>query len=257
VVGPAFLLHEPFYTTERPGAVIVGFALLAIAAWSGACVRLIRALCASWRFERAWLRPAAVHSAAGAPLPFHVIDTSSPLVGLVGVLRPRLVISSDIVSLCSEPELAAISAHEAAHLTARDNLKRLCLDACPDGLRWTPMHDWLVKPWAAAAEDEADDCATGSKPRGRLLLAGLLVRLARLAPDRALAPQTTSPFVADDVERRVRRLVDEPGRFTSSPFPWPAITAVTLLVPIATAAATPAVTITVHGAVEFLVSLWR
>ncbi len=212
VVLPAFALYEPTHGGEQPGPVLVLLAGLAIAILVTAVVRLGRATWASWHFKRRWLRVPDVKGIEGTDLPVHIIDRAGPLVALVGVLRPRLVVSSDVMAVCSSADLAVINAHETAHLGARDNLKRLLLDVCPDVLRWSRVHDRLARAWSAAAEEAADDDATGpTDERARMALAALLVKLARVTPGRVWDLPLSSPLIQpDDFAERVRRLL-EPG----------------------------------------------
>ena len=62
---------------------------------------------------------------AGTPMPAFEIDAEAPIVALVGVLRPRLLVTRGVVAALTEEELAASVAHEIGHWRALDNLKRL------------------------------------------------------------------------------------------------------------------------------------
>lgn len=212
LVLPAFAAYEPPREAEQAGPWLMVLAALALVPVIVSAVRLLRARWIVWRFNRAILSSATIARLDGTPLPLHVVDQMGPLVGLIGVLRPRLVLSSHVRSLCSGKELATIAAHEAAHLGARDNLKRLLLDACPDLLRWTPLHARIVRAWSSAAEREADDAAANTGDRGaRVALASLLIKLARLsAPPMPLPPLSSSLIGEDDLAYRVKRLLEEP-----------------------------------------------
>lgn len=214
LVLPGFLFYEPLHDGENAGPLVLLLASLTLALMALSVLTLGRAVWTAWLFERLHLSTAPVAAIAGARLPVHVVERAGLLVGLVGVLRPRLVLSTHVRAACTEEELATITAHEAAHLGARDNLKRLLLDACPDVLRWTSAHQRLTFNWSAAAEAEADDAAAGSgNPGARIALAALLVKLARLAPAPMGLPPLSSPLIdRDDLAPRVRRLLDEPAQ---------------------------------------------
>ena len=63
--------------------------------------------------------------------------------------------------------------------------------------------------WHEAAEDAADELATGDDAQARVCLASALVRVARMAGSRAVPPIPLLAFHrGDSVERRVRRLLD-------------------------------------------------
>lgn len=212
LVLPAFLLYEPAHDGEDPGPVLLVCATATLGLVVPSIATLGRAIWSGWAFHRVHLASAQVTRVARTNLPVHIVERTGLLVGLVGVLRPRLVLSTGVRAACTEEELATIAAHEAAHLGARDNLKRLLLDACPDALRWTAAHREFVFAWSHAAEEEADDAAVGiENPKGRLALATLLVKLARLtAAPMPLPPLSSSLIEPDDLPSRVRRLLAEP-----------------------------------------------
>jgi Zn-dependent protease with chaperone function len=255
-VLPAFALYEPAHRGEQPGPALLVLAGLAVVVLASAAVRLGRLVWTGWLFNRQWLDPAPVTGIEGTDLPVHVIDRAGSLVALVGMLRPRLVVSSDVMAICSRAELAAIAAHETAHLRARDNLKRLLLDVCPDVLRWSRLHDQLTRAWSAAAEEEADDeAADPADTRARVAMAALLVKLARLAPERACELRLSSPLIQpDDLGQRVKRLC-EPGARRRTVFSRRAACLVLVILAVAAVLAVLDLLPRAHRAAEFLVQL--
>jgi hypothetical protein len=258
IVLPAFALYEPAHRGEQPGPALLALAGLAVLVLASAAVRFGRLVWAGWRFNRQWLDPASVTSIGGTNLPVHIVDRAGPLVALVGVVRPRLVVSSDVMAVCSSAELAVITAHETAHLRARDNLKRLLLGACPDVLRWSRLHDRFTRVWSAAAEEAADDdAADPGDTRARVELAALLVKLARLAPGRACDLRLSSPLIQlDDLGPRVKRLCD--GGAPRQAGSWgPVVSAAFVVLGVAAALAAPELLPRAHRAAEFLVQFGR
>ena len=75
---------------------------------------------------------------------------------LVGVLRPRLLITRPVLEALTDEELSASVAHELSHWRAWDNLKRLAMRAAPDILFATSAARALERRWAAASEHAAD-----------------------------------------------------------------------------------------------------
>ena len=140
-----------------------------------------------------------------------IVDSPEPFVALVGVFRPRLIASANVIDSCNEAEVDTIVAHERGHLQARDNLRRWLMATVPDMLRWTSIDREIVDAWHHAAEDAADDAATGSDPEARASLAALLLKVVRLAPRSEWPAAIVSPFVENDqgLERRVRRLLKD------------------------------------------------
>jgi Zn-dependent protease with chaperone function len=206
VVLPAFLLYEPRQAHDRPGPLLVLSALFALLVL-GDGIR--RGLSAS-RATRALLRssePLATHPAGAAPLA--VIPVKEPLVGVVGGLKQRIVAARSVAAACDHEEFRQVLAHEAAHMSARDNLKLLLLLTLPDALAWLPTGGALTEQWRAATELEADERASGADPRKRLALASALIKVARLslASGRPPGPAHRSSAPLSGLEHRVRRLL--------------------------------------------------
>jgi beta-lactamase regulating signal transducer with metallopeptidase domain len=191
-------------------------------------------------------------------LPAFVIHAPSPIVALVGVFSPRLMAARAIVDACSPAELAAIVGHERGHLQAHDNLKRWIMGWLPDALRWTPAHGEIVAAWHHAAEDAADDAATGGDATARAELAAVLLKVVRLAPHPLWDAAVVSPFVElEGLDRRVRRLLqpelEPPAAVAIAP-----IAALTVIVVAAIVAmSSPAAVKVIFRAFESLVALGR
>jgi Zn-dependent protease with chaperone function len=206
VALPAFLLHEPVHESERGGPLVASLALLALAAVLHGLVRCWRACSAT----RALLRRCgpATDSRVAAGRAIEFIDMPDPVAAVVGAWRPRILVAAGLRAACSDEEFRQIIAHEAAHETARDNLKLLLQILCPDVLAWLPAGTALTERWRAAAELEADARASGGDPRKRLALASALLKVARLSsgpPRRSLA--LSLRVAGADVEQRVRELL--------------------------------------------------
>lgn len=211
LVGPAFHLFEPRDTEE-----VAGRSLVALAAVGGALLALglargSWALARTSRLLRAWRRDAGSLAVEGSPVPALRIEWPFPLVAVVGLVRPRLVVARQVLEACTPAQLRAVVAHEAAHLAARDNLKRLGLRSLPDLLALTRIGPQMERDWAAAAEESADDRAAGSASSLALDLAEALLTVARLAPPVPTPAETPVPLSAlierGTIERRVRRLM--------------------------------------------------
>jgi Zn-dependent protease with chaperone function len=206
VVLPAFLLYEPRQAHDRPGPLLVLSALFALLVLGDGVRRGLSA----WRATRALLRssePLATHPPGAAPVA--VIPVKEPLVGVVGGLKQRIVAARSVAAACDHEEFRQVLAHEAAHMSARDNLKLLLLLTLPDALAWLPTGGALTEQWRAATELEADERASGADPRKRLALASALIKVARLslASGRPARPAQRSSAPLSGLEHRVRRLL--------------------------------------------------
>jgi Zn-dependent protease with chaperone function len=121
----------------------------------------------------------------------------------MGIARPRVVMSRSIVNALSEEELSVVLSHEGAHLSAFDNLKRLCILLAPGS-------GALERAWMGCAEYAADRQAVRGDIRRSLALASALVRVARFARTHELSPVATSFFANEsNISARVDRLLAE------------------------------------------------
>lgn len=257
VFGRTFAAYEPATTTERAGMLITALAISAV--WLALLVgrNMARAWFKTVTFTRltqhcgaASGRFAARHFEHTAGR-IHVIDSAYPVAALSGVFRTRLVLSERVIRECEPDELEAILAHETAHVDRADNLARAVMVSLPDVLAWLPSGRAIETAWSAAAEEAADDKAAGGVPERRAALAAALVRVAGMAP--ATPPEwmpALAFFRGDDLERRVRRLLDpEPPAGRSLRALEPALLASAAAAVVLSAWQGPAL----HGAIEWAV----
>jgi len=218
VLLPAFFLYEPRDASDAAGPLLAlmalaGAALLGAGAWRGASeARLTRTL------VRRWMLLATPLRLPGLELEAYRFDARFPVVSVVGQRRPRLFVSHRVLEACDPDELRVILAHEAAHVAARDNLRRALLSAAADPLALSPLGRRLRHEWHEAAEAAADEGAAGEDPGARLALASALVRLARLATRPEPLPGA-AVLDGAPVASRVRHLLADPAPRTGSPRP--------------------------------------
>jgi Zn-dependent protease with chaperone function len=251
VVLPAFLLYEPRHAHDEPGPLLVVSALFALLVLGDGVRRGLTA----WRATRALLRgsqPLLNHPAA-AGTEVAVINVKEPLVAVVGGWRQRIVAARCVAAACDPEEFRQVLAHEAAHMSARDNLKLLMLLTMPDALAWLPTGSALTERWRAATELEADERASGADPRQRLALASALIKVARLSlasgRPRRIGRVSAAP---SGLEHRVRRLL-APSAAIPRGFPGRRLLTCALLVPLL---AVPLYA-SVHRLIEALVAFGR
>jgi Zn-dependent protease with chaperone function len=250
VVLPAFLSQEPHQVRETAGPL-----LLLLGAWSSLAVG--HGIWRGWHAcaaARALLRHCgpAQRWVVAAGQRVQIVDVPKPLVAVIGGWRPRVVAAECVIGACSPEEFQQVMAHEAAHVSARDNLKQLLLIASPDVLAWTPLGAVLTRRWRAAAEIEADQRATQNDSRRRLALAAALIKVARaLGSGESSLPLLSLPVASDDVEGRVRQLLAPPESSLQRAASARALTACALLVPVAALPLYP----WVHELIEALVRL--
>lgn len=191
---PSYCWLEPRTNSEEVGFLFLAAAFLGALDWIFAVRRGLSAVIFSKRSAR------------------H-LERAGGTVALAGIIRPRLLISPDVIQSLSEPELAAALSHERAHAASHDNLKRLLILLAPCGVPRRILRgvSALETAWAKYTEWSADDCAAAGDPGRALSLATALVMVARMR-----APLQTPPLVtllvadAADLEIRINRLLSGP-----------------------------------------------
>jgi len=247
---PSYLWLEPAGATEDIGVWCLAAAVLAVAVWSISVARAGRAMVGSFRYIR---HCQEVGREAGGAV--WVVESSAPVLGLAGIVRPRLVMSRGLVNALSEDQLAVAVRHERAHGVSRDNLKRLLILLAPDVFPFFRGFQTLERGWAKFTEWSADDRAVAGNSRRSLSLAGALVRVARMSPAARSSPLVAS-LLADggDLSARVDRLLSLPAAPRSKGMPLLAAGATVMLaVGLMVAALEPATFHSVHELLEHLV----
>jgi Zn-dependent protease with chaperone function len=204
-VVPSFQLLEPrsvnINIDEGIGAMPVALGVGALLLIACGCFRVIAAQAKTSRVVARWLQGARpMNVDAGARTVTFRSSREAPPLMLVGVRKPRVLVSESTVALLSHDELHIALQHELAHMQSGDNLKKLVFGFCP-----FPGMARLESVWSEAAELAADDAAV-SNLDGAVDLAAALVKLSRLLPLEA-APVCTVGFVTGSVSARVARLL--------------------------------------------------
>jgi beta-lactamase regulating signal transducer with metallopeptidase domain len=214
VVLPAFVINEPRHAAEPVRPLLLLMAAFTLAKFAAAFVRAGR----SWMDTASLLRQQVKKNCLIAGQQVEIIDMPQAMVAVVGVWRPRIVAASQVLAACSGEEFREVIGHEAAHLSAHDNLKLLLLIASPDILTWMTAGDAMLARWRAAVEFEADEMATGPDRRKRVALASALIKVARLSVVKPPVAALSMPIAVDDIDGRVRRLlVPMPAALRAAP----------------------------------------
>lgn len=201
---PSFLSFESERGAEAAGIPFLVAAALGASIWAMSLTRSFRALVRSHRHV-----PRRSTILEGESEKVWLWEGATPLIGLAGVLRPRVVVSPSVASALDAEQLAAALRHERAHRASGDNLKRLLLLLAPDALPFVSLFRPVDLAWARFAEWAADDLAVAQDTNSCIALAEALVRVARLG----MAPRTSplmSAFVpaGEDITIRVDRLLN-------------------------------------------------
>ncbi len=252
----AFRRHEPASTTEMPGWILLAGASAGAGLLSSGIWRVASTCWRTQRFLQVVESSATRVNIPGVLLPTWQLDTGFPLVALAGLARPRLLIAGRVLDQLPEDELQVVLRHELAHARRRDNIARLLLTALPDILSCAERRLGLERAWDDAAEDAADDLATGDDAQAQIRLASALVGVARMAAGHAIPGVPLLAFHrGESVERRVRRLIDSSGPRRDVPSVRVGLFGVGLLLgALGLVGDVDPALLTVHRAIEWLVN---
>ncbi len=126
------------------------------------CVRQLHRLHRLQRTLRSLGEPPAGHADNLARFGFRalqVVPTDEVLCFCMGLLRPRIVVSTGLVELLDRAELDAVLAHEASHQRRRDPLRLLVAAVAIRGLLFVPALADLATAARLTTEIEADAAA--------------------------------------------------------------------------------------------------
>ena len=205
---PSYWRYEPL-DVEGFDVSLTLLAIVALAIIGAGATRGVLAWRRAAQRTEAWMRVARPLSLPDTSMPAFAIDSETPVMALVGILRPRLLITRPVLDALTDEELRAGVAHELGHSRAWDNLKRLVMRAAPDLLRATSAAYALERRWAADSEHLADRAAGDSRD-ARCALASALVKVARLTPPATNMAEPISALLdGGDITARVQRLLDD------------------------------------------------
>ncbi len=249
VVVPSFQLLEPrsIDIDEGIGAMPLALGVGALLLIACGSFRVIAAQGWTSRAVARWLDGAHPLNAGAQTMIFRSGRESPPIM-LVGVRKPRVLVSESTVALLSQDELHIALQHELAHMRSHDNLKKLVFRFCP-----FPGMARLESAWSQAAELAADDAAVNNLDDA-IDLASALVKISRLVPVEA-APVCTVGFVTGSISARVVRLLawNEAGKAQPVRIrPWYAIPPVLAALLCVVATHSPVLALT-HEVTEWLV----
>jgi Zn-dependent protease with chaperone function len=206
------LLYEASVTVLAVALAIVALAIL----WRY-CHRVQRAQ----RRTRAHAQAALL---AGRALPGGagtvVLDDPRPAAYCVAGRPPAIVVTSSALAVLDQPQLAAVLAHERAHLDGRHHLLATVTRGLTAALPGVPLFTRGAAEVARLAEMAADDAATRSIGRPAMVTALLAIAIGTAVPAADLAgaspglgPITASGLAAAAcaVPDRVERLLNPPG----------------------------------------------
>lgn len=191
---------------ESAGPLLIGLAGVGLWLLVDACARGVHCWSATREVLLEWRRHALPLVLANWKGFAWIIRPATPVIAVVGAVRPQLFVARQVVDSCADDEIAAIAAHEAAHVSARDNLVRLLFALTPGAALCRGVAAAIEARWMEAAEEAADIAA--SRNTDPVALAAALTKVARLTPV-AFAPAVAASTLigGPDLDTRVRRVL--------------------------------------------------
>lgn len=249
---PSYWQFEPREAVEGFDLSLTIFALIGAVLVIAAIARGIAAWTAAARRVLVWMRHSQPLAIADGRIPAALVDAPQPMIALVGVFRPRLLVTRGLIDALTRSELEAVVAHEMGHYRAFDNLTRLLMRAAPDFLTYLPMAKNIEHRWAAAAEHSADRIGGPDATASRCALASALVKVARLTPPSVPLAEPISTLISGgDIASRVQTLLNDEERLAAANR-WPLFAAATACLGVASVAYVPLLR-SVHEITEVLV----
>jgi hypothetical protein len=196
---PSFLLMEAHALDEDFGTFVLFLCSLVVL--GAGLFRVGTAEARTRRAVTAWLMGAGQVEAGEAASSDVALSDVVPIL-LVGIRRPRVLVSETARALLTEGELRVAVQHEMEHLRSRDNLKKAMLNFV-----LFPGMSRLHQGWQEAAEFDADLRAVTNRKEA-LDLASALVKLSRALP-LGPAPVLATGLVdgTESIATRVERLL--------------------------------------------------
>jgi beta-lactamase regulating signal transducer with metallopeptidase domain len=232
-------MMAPATTFQAPAAVPASHALvvpfdpapLLVVAWALGVVVLVLVWTMRWSRIRAALKAA---SPIDLPIPLPAMSSPAQVEpGVVGVLRPVLVLPHGIADRLSPAELDAIIAHELCHVRRRDNLTG-AVHMLVQALFWFHPLVWWLGDRLIAERERASDEGVVRAGHDRETYARGVIETCRLYLQ---APLTCVAGAAgSNLEMRVEEIISRP---LSAPLPlevkaWFGMTgALVLAIPVA------------------------
>ncbi len=155
----------------------------------------------------------SVAAALGLADGVDVVRSGEPFAVTYGLARPRIMVSGNLSRALSPAELSAVLAHERYHLRHRDPARLLAVRLLAAYGWYLPAARWLAARAVLRRELAADQAAADQAGRG--VLAGALLKLARLPSCPAVAAASPAGDPAGSLEARVAQL--EGGHPTRPP----------------------------------------
>ncbi|WP_426455224.1 M56 family metallopeptidase [Paenibacillus sp. S-38] len=140
------------------------------------------------------------------PGELQVVEHPDAIALTMGLLRPRIVLSTGLLQMLEPGELEAIVYHEQFHMKHRDPLKTMLMTGCADILWYIPILRWNARQYSAAREVLADASAV-RKTGEPVHLGSALLKLLKRKQVHSYAFAYAS-FAETSINYRIQQLID-------------------------------------------------
>lgn len=96
---------------------------------------------------------------SGGKNEFIIVSHPIPLAITMGFIRPKILLSTGLISLLNDDELEAVIAHEMAHKENRDPLTIFLITLCSSTMWYIPILKWFNQQYRIIKELAADEYA--------------------------------------------------------------------------------------------------
>lgn len=177
-----------------------------IAVWlCGLFFLLLRWMC-DWRAIRATLRSATRIS---LPIDVPVFATSRTIEpGIVGILRPVLLLPEQIVDTLPAPQLRSILAHETCHVRRHDNLTA-AMHMAVEAIFWFHPAVWWIERCLIEERERACDEAVLQLGNKAEVYAESILNVCRIYTESRIP--CVSGIAGSDLKQRIRRIMEKPA----------------------------------------------
>jgi beta-lactamase regulating signal transducer with metallopeptidase domain len=144
-----------------------------------------------------------------------------PPMVIPGWRRPRLLLPESLLSQLNRAQRSALLLHELSHIQRGDHLVRMLELAVSIAFWWLPIVRLIGRQLRACEEAACDAAVVSHLPQARRDYARLILDVVDFAsplPPQAV-PQATAMSAADNLEQRLRTILDTPHRSRGT---WPA-----------------------------------
>ncbi|MEK3936301.1 M56 family metallopeptidase [Sporosarcina sp. FSL W7-1349] len=135
-----------------------------------------------------------------------VISYPAPVAITVGLSRPKIVVSTGLMSLLNDDELTAVVYHEMYHKESRDPLKIYLLSLCSSTLWYIPILKWCHQKYRIVNELLADGFAI-EKQATSVNLGSALLKMLKVGKQETM-PFAYASFADTSVNYRIDYIVN-------------------------------------------------